>query len=130
MFQFKLRALVKCTKLFNKMFKFCFRDETKSFPTCKTVLLCFFNPSIMFGVRLRWPCTRAVSLFSRWFRIANFSSGERDRNPFLLCLEVLLFITSCQMTTLFLFFNSSTSKLCSTFFNFFVFVFKLRPGML
>ena len=66
-FQFKLGALVQCSKFFFKSSaSFCFFGEIKSL-TMLTTLTCrsafnTFNCSKMSGVRLRWQYTRAQSV--------------------------------------------------------------------
>ena len=81
----------------------------------------------MLGVRNRWQYTRARSLFSKNFKISSTWETLKGRKLLLSCLEMLLFITSCQITMSVFSERSIESKFCTNFFGFFVFTLRLGP---
>ena len=90
-------------EMLHKVFIFLLWRWDKIFLNVEDSKVLFFKSLTIFGVRSRWQWTRALSLFSSCFSIASKSGSGRDLNPLLSCLQVLIFLTSCERMTLFLY---------------------------
>ena len=109
--------------LFKRMWLFCFFFGNKIFYNAEYsngITFSYFSSESKFsGVNSRWQNTRALSLSWRFFNTLFRFGPDKGRSLLLLCLQRLLFNTSCQ-TKISVFLNYLACDFCSIYSVFWV----------